>query len=146
MAFVNRFTSMAILGLFVTVLSTGCASLMPVGNSEIPAAVADSRGTYKVEMETTFGKQVGIAQLTGEMTIQQVLEHSGAIKKFRAMEIMIVRQLEGQLPLKMYVDFDSQTDEVKMHQNYAIHPNDHIFIKAKSNSPFDQFLGNFGGI
>ena len=134
---------LALLGLIAATTFSGCAVFQPKAQ-EIPVAVGESKGTYTIEMESAFGSKVAQSEIRGDITVQDVLKLSGATSKYRSMEILMVRQLPGQMPLKMPVEYDARKNEVNMHQNYAIHDGDHILVRAKSSSMMSQIFGSLG--
>lgn len=117
----------------------------PVGKAEPETAPAEkSRGTFEVLMKTKLGKGSKSTQnLEGTVLLQEVLEASGAVKKFKAMEITIYRPVKGAaVPLQMQCDYDSGEDSVPDAENYEIYPGDQVFIKEVSASKIGKLMGD----
>ena len=129
--------------------SSGCSSLPKTQNKALPAAATqtqEAQGVYEVHMKGAFAKEsISRGVIDGPITVQTVLERSGAIEKFRNMEITIMRVVKesgqgiGQ-GLKLPVDFQSGKNAVRPEQDYAIHPNDRILIVSKSNNAIDKIV------
>lgn len=134
-------------GILMTI--SGCAVFHPaVDPATIPAAPETKpiAGLYQVEMQTTFGKgKVYQGEIDGPITVQTVLERSGAIEKFRGMDIVLMRVVkESGVGLKMPVDYEIGDKSVRPEHDYAIHPNDRIIISSRSNNPLDKFVDAMG--
>jgi len=126
-------TILALGGLLLA--ASGCSALPQTQNQILPAGAAattESPGVYEVELRGNFGK-ASRAQgvIDGPITVQTVLERSGAIKKFRNMDITVLRVVqENGHGLKLPVDYQAGEKSVRPEQDYAIHPNDRILIEA----------------
>lgn len=125
--------------------ASGCSTLPQTQSQTLPTgatATTDSPGVYEVELRGNFG-QTSRAQgvIDGPITVQTVLERSGAIKKFRNLDITILRVVqESGHGLKLPVDYQAGKKSVRPEQDYAIHPNDRILIEAVSNSAIDKIV------
>ncbi len=99
-----------------------------------------AQGEYQVRMEFNLSEpQMHRGTIQQPMTVQDVLVESKAIKKYRNMEISILRQLPDKpRPIRMDVDFQASQRKVVDAQNYAIHPGDRILIRPKD----DTLIGN----
>ncbi len=79
-----------------------------LGDRSVPVAAenAAARDTYRVEMSGAFKSEALTFPLDGNTTVQTALEQSGAIKRFRHMDVMVYRIVEETgRPLKMFVDY-----------------------------------------
>lgn len=131
---------------------SGCSSLsmlnsgdiMKPGTSTSPKVA--QKQMYRVELEGSFGKSKQyVGTIDGPTTVQTALEQSGAIKKFRTMEVAVFRKIEGQYqPLKMVADYSPSTRTVEPATDYALQHGDHIQVSAKSDNGLMQMLGTFG--
>ena len=136
-------TIVAFVGLLLA--SSGCSTLPQTQNQILPAGAAEateSPGVYEVQLQGTFGK-ASTAQgvIDGPITVQTVLERSGAIKKFRNMEITVLRVVQNSgRGIKLPVDYQAGKKSVRPEQDYAIHANDRIMIQAISNSAIDKIV------
>lgn len=124
--------------------SIGCSTMfqnVSTANTPVDPAV-QSAGSFFVEMRPAFGKPVVYeGQLDGPLTVQNALDRSGAIKKFRGMNIGLYRVVkENGRNLKLPVVYNFRSKSVAPEQDYALHPGDRILIDPKSNSPLDQVM------
>ena len=89
----------------------------------------------------TFDGYLQNDSATGPVTVQTALEESGAVGRYRNMEITMYRRVSesGRL-LKLPVSYVPRSDSVKVEQDYALHPGDRIVIKPVSKGSF--FAGN----
>lgn len=132
----------AILLGIVICFQSGCASLSPFGNNQIPLTEEQSTEQCTVRITSKFGQtRVETMQLGDQMTIQTVLESTGAIADFRNMEVNIFRTVNanGEM-LRLPVKYDVSLNHAVQECNYAIHPGDVITIRPKSNTSFDKFV------
>ena len=136
--------------LFVGLFSclSGCSTLSILNDSSQTPIAAPSAGTYQVKlMGGGFSKDsVYQGTLDGPLTVQTALERSGAIKKFRNMEITVLRVVEETgRGLKMSITYKPAKKSVSPEQDYAIFPNDRILVKEVSNSMLDKMVDSVGG-
>jgi len=72
--------------------------------------------------------------IDGPMTVQDALVAAGAPKKYRSMNVTLIREVEGSnRPLRMVCDYDAATRSVQIEQNYAIHPGDRILVEPEGD-------------
>lgn len=126
-------------------VSCGCSSLPLSQNKEIPTAATqpqEAQGVYEVHMKGNFSKEsISRGVIDGPITVQTVLERSGAIEKFRNMEITIMRVVKKSgHGLRLPVDYQGGKKAVRPEQDYAIHPNDRILIESRSNNAIDKIV------
>lgn len=132
-------------GFGIVFCGSGCSTLQVVNpNNALPATSGEkaSQGAYQVQMQSNFGKNVAYqGVIDGPITVQTALERSGAIEKFRAMDITVMRVVkESGQPLKLPVIYSGSKKTVRPEQDYALHPNDVILVTAKSKNPLDKFV------
>ena len=135
------------MGLLCCFVFTGCSVFSGVSEKQLPSETANvsSTSNFFVEMHKNFGEpKVYKGTITKPTTVQNALDESGATKQFSTMTIDLYRQLPGGGQLKLPVDFKSGK-QVKYEQDYALHPNDRIVVKSKSNTPLDKFVDNVFG-
>jgi hypothetical protein len=131
-------------------ICSGCSTLNSAYNQEVPIANAatNSAGVYRVEIEGgSFQKgSVYTGTLAEPVTVQRALELSGAIEKYRKMDITILRVVEESgRGLKMTIDFKSKSKTVPPEQDYAIHPNDRILVRPVSGNALDKIVDSVTG-
>jgi len=144
---IQKWLGTQLAGLFclgVLTMSSGCSALnFSASQSEVtPIAREDSRGLYQVEMSGGFAKAATFqGAIDGDLTVQDALDRSGAIDRFRSMDVMVYRVVEksGQ-PLKLPVVYSPRKKSVSPEQDYAIHPGDRIIVQSKSNNAIDKLV------
>ena len=99
-------------------------------------------GTYEVQIMGAMGKVNAFeGDIDGPITIQTVLERSGATKKFRNVDVTLVRKVkESGRELRLPCDYQTRSKRVLPEQDYAIHPGDVIFIQASTRNPLDKIV------
>jgi hypothetical protein len=126
---------------------SGCSTLSNLnGPSQTPIA-APSAGTYQVELSGGFSKEsVYKGTLDGPITVQTALERSGAIKKFRDMDVTILRVVEESgRGLRMPIEYLPGKKWVSPENDYAILPNDRILVESVSNNLIDIVVDSVTG-
>ncbi len=142
------------LALLITMVGCGTLKLpaafegfSPVSKSELEdKPVEKSRGTFEVLMKPRVGKRIKSTQTlkgTAPVLLQDVLEASGAVKKFKSMDITIYRPVKGvAVPLQMQCQYDSAEDSVADAENYEIYPGDQILLEEVSGSAIGKLIGD----
>jgi len=131
-----------ILGISVT---SGCSSLPSRAtkdlNQEIPAEQPPAEDAhYYVEIHPPFGKAKLLkGKLNQPTTVQKALESSGALEDVRSPQVDLYRMLPGGAPpLKMPIELKGK--QVKYEQDYAVHPNDRIVVRRKTENALDKIV------
>ena len=153
------------IALFVLPLAlSGCNSMGghsakgSISDESLAAAAVDAQGTaaqskFAVEFHFTKDKQKPQAierPLTGTLHVQEALEQTGALKKFRRCEIAIVRRLPNGMGHKIPVDYDRDVKRVTPEFDYALLPGDRLIVTEDTSTAFDDllqdsWLGPLGG-
>lgn len=132
-----------ILGLSI-LMTTGCLGGLGLNDATLPTEppTAEPSDMYQVEMLGGFSRMTGFrGEIDGPIVVQDALERSGATKKFRSMDILIVRTVEETgRQLRLEVGYVPREKSVKQEENYAILPNDRILVRAKSTNAIDQIV------
>jgi len=91
------------------------------------------------------GEKPKLEQMTLESgsTVQQTLEKAKLVKKFRRMDISIVRVINDQRA-KMDVKYDHKNAHVDPLYDYALHPNDHLIVQEVNRTALDDMLESLG--
>lgn len=131
----------------IAALNSGCSTLgsMSISESVIPpAAEGEVNGMYMVDMVPLVGKKASHkGQIRGNMTVQNALDESGALKKMRNVKITVFRIVQGSgRTLKLPVKLQSAKRIVKFEQDYSLHPGDRIVVEARSALGLDQVLNS----
>ncbi len=147
-----RRVTLAMLILAGTVLSTGCSTLpsslsangLFKDGAKSPVATG-SQAQYLVDMQMSIGGGKKYRGTINEgTTVQSALTASGATKKFRKMDVVVMRKVEGiYKPLKMTCDYNSAQKAVRPETDYALQHGDRIVISPKSDNQLLQMLGTF---
>lgn len=146
--------AMAAMILIGATLATGCSTLPNslsngfASDSSIPPAASQSQAQYLVDMQLSYG---GSKKFKGDIgqgaTVQTALEASGATKKFRKMDVAVMRKVEGNFnPLKMSSDYNSSKKRIRPETDYALRHGDRIVITPKSENQLLQLLGSFAEV
>lgn len=132
--------------------SAGCATIDSTagGLSKVTgdAAAANAQplappaGAYTIELHAS-GRKPEIRQmpLTGPTLVQQALEQSGAAKRFRRMNIVVMR-VGGDERHKLDVKFDRKLGTVNPLYDYALVPGDHLVVTEDTSTVLDDMLGS----
>ena len=101
---------------------------------------------YLVDMQMSYGGSKKYrGTIDGSSTVQTALKASGATKKFRKMDILVMRKVEGEyLPLKMASQYDTSTRSVSPETDYALQHGDRIVVSAVSENSLFKLLGKVG--
>jgi hypothetical protein len=115
---------------------TGCASFANSGSNgrlreEHPPGTNQK---YTVEMANMMGRATVFEGIYEEnMTVQTALERSGAIRRYRNMDVSIERTVaETGMPLRMVVQYWPAKRSVSPEQDYAILPGDRVVVAPAS--------------
>lgn len=147
--------AMAAMILIGATLSTGCSTLPSSLSSnglfpesaQTPAA-AGSQAQYLVDMQMSYGGSKKYKGNIGQgATVQTAIEASGAIKKFRRMDVAVMRKVEGDYkPLKMSSDYSSAKKMIAPATDYALQHGDRVVITPKSENGLLKMLGTFATV
>jgi len=141
--------ALAAMILISAALSTGCSTLPSslssgaFSDSSAPPVASGSQAQYLVDMQMSYG---GSKKFKGNIgrgaTVQTAIDASGATKKFRRMDVAVMRNVEGDYkPLKMSANYNSSKKMISPETDYALQHGDRIMITPKSES---QLLKMFG--
>jgi len=119
------------------VIDTGNEALTLPANADGTAASAPA-----ITMEIrASGKKPEIKpfQLEDGITVQQMLEKAKLVKKFRRMDIEILRVAADQRA-KLVVKYDHTEAQVRPEYDYALYPGDHVIVQEVTKTAFDDML------
>ena len=139
----NRICQLAIVTLVASLL-TGCTSVFPKLDTKSITAETETDAApaafFFVEMHPIFGKpKVYRGEITKPTTVQMALEESGVLSDFSKMKVDVHRLLPNGATHKLPIEF-KKNKQVKYEQDYALHPNDRVVVRAESNSPLDKLV------
>jgi hypothetical protein len=133
--------------LLAAALLSGCAALDTGAGTSLPVPVAsDGTQAPSITMEIReAGERPRIEQivLDGDTTVQQSLEKANLVKKFRRMDIHIVRVV-GDHRAKMDVKYEHARAQVDPLYDYALYPNDHVIVQQVTKTALDDMLESLG--
>lgn len=128
--------------------SAGCTTLGMkglggmLGEDDQPAAI-DPASTYQVVFVPTEGKPQQIQRtLSGSMHVQEALDQVGAAKKFRRIQVELVRPLPSGQFHRIQCEYDLGTKRVTPEFDYALLPGDRIVVKEDPTNMFDDMLSS----
>lgn len=131
---------------FVAMLAmSGCAVMDTGGDKPLPLPVGTeptSTPAPTITMEIrASGKKPEIKQfqLDGGNTVQQMLEKAKLIKKFRRMDIEVIR-LTGDQRAKLDVKYDHTEAQVNPLYDYALYPGDHVIVQEVTKTALDDMF------
>lgn len=109
----------------------------PAAALKQPAAPAP---TYTVEVRAQNGKPaIRTMPLTGPTLVQQALEQSGAAKRFRRIDVTLMRS-SGDERHKLEVRIDPKLGTVKPPYDYAVVPGDHLVVTENTATVFGDMF------
>ena len=142
--------ALAALILLGVTLTTGCSTLPSSLSSngtfsdsaQAPVA-SGSQAQYLVDMQFAYG---GGKKFKGNIghgtTVQTAIEASGAVKKFRKMDVAVMRNIEGDFqPLKMTSNYNSNKRRISSETDYALQHGDRIVITPRAENKLLQAFG-----
>jgi hypothetical protein len=110
------------------------------------AAASVQTAKFDVVFQPKSGKPEHIERSLSEpLTVQQALEQSGGLKKFRRVEIELVRQLPSGGVHTIPCEFDRSTRRINPEFDYALMPGDKVVVKEDSSTIIDDMLQSAGG-
>lgn len=129
-----------------TELATLFGDVPSPASTQVNAPPAIAGPKYQVEFREK-GKQPQLAQLAlpDVLYVQQALEQSGALGRFRRMKIEIYRHLPDGGGHRLDIPFDRAKRRVPPAGDYAIHPNDRIVVTEDTSTVVDDMLESLGG-
>jgi hypothetical protein len=119
---------------------TGQAPTQTLQTSECSVVIQPARGKPQV-------MQVPITE--GD-TVQTALDHTKVTRRFRRMNIHVLRSPRGQAASpaqvqKMQVEFDRKHREVKVEYDYALYPNDRIVVEEDTSTALNDMVEKLAG-
>ena len=128
--------------------AAGCSSLGMnnlggiFGEDEKPAAT-EPAAFYQVIFVPTEGKPQQVQRtLSGPMHIQDALDQVGATKKFRRIEVELMRALPSGDFHRILCEYDLGTKRITPEFDYALLPGDRIVVKEDPRNVVDDMLAS----
>jgi hypothetical protein len=149
------FASFALASILLASLFTGgCATIdrkSTLDLADIPGAPAAEVPECTIVLQPGRGKpDVVKMPLTEGATVQTALDHSKATKRFRRMDIHVLRTSPGRgsspgRVQKMNVKFNRPRRKVEIDHDYALYPNDRVVIEEDTSTILDELVEKVGG-
>lgn len=142
-------------GVTAVALLTGCSALGTAGLTSVPlpggpagetaAAPAPDQTSITIELRQE-GREPQRRQVAFRegMHVQEALEAAGAVKRFRRMNIDLVRVVSGQRQ-KLPAKYKHTVRRVDPLYDYALYAGDHLIVTEDSTTAFDDMLNSVTG-
>lgn len=118
------------------IVMAGCQQLKPMSDERIPLKDSNEAAIpmFRVEMMNTFGgAAVYTGRLEGAPTVQSALEDSGALRRYRSMQIDLFRVVpDKKTVLRLPVGMQPGKRMVRIEQDYALKAGDRIVVRGRS--------------
>ncbi len=123
---------------------SGCA-MIDTGDKSLPLPTGADASTapaptITMEIRASGEKpEIEQVQLDNGSTVQQMLEKTKLVKKFRRMDIEVLR-VTGDQRAKLDVKYDHTRAHVNPLYDYALFPGDHVIVQEVTKTAFDDML------
>jgi hypothetical protein len=113
---------------------------MPLlGGRGKPSETSPGPGQCTVELQPAGGKmKLGFLDVTPDSTVQQVLEKTGAHRKFSRVTIELYRKLPNGAWHKMPVDYDLGRKQVDPLHDYNVQAGDRLVVAEDTSSGLED--------
>jgi hypothetical protein len=149
-----RFHSTPLSICLVVASLTGCASMgtpkaelnRELSKTESPASDASNTAKVDIIFQPDRGQPERMERtLTEPTTVQQILVQTGAIKKYRRVEVAIDRQLPNGGFHNIPCEYDRETKQIDPTNDYSLMPGDRVIVKEDTSTIFDDMMRSAGG-
>ena len=123
----------------------GCSVIDTVGDKSLPVPAGTEIGqtpatTISMEIRASGEKpEIKELQLENGATVQQALEKAKLIKKFRRMDIQVMRTA-GDQRAKLDVKYDHTEAQVNPLYDYLLYSGDHVIVEEVTKTALDDML------
>lgn len=133
---------------------TGCVGLglsKPGLNAELSKTGAPApEGSQVAKVDVIFQPEGGQPErlerpLSEPTTVQQILVQTGGIKKYRRIEVEVIRQLPNGGFHKIPCEYDRTTRQINPEFDYALMPGDRVIVKEDTSTIIDDMMQSAGG-
>lgn len=125
-------------------MGTGASAAASAAAASAPQSIDGPKILVEIRPEGRKPVMVPLP-LSEPSYVQQALEQSGAIKRFRRMKIELYRQLPNGGGHKIPVAFDRGQRRVTTGSDYYLHPNDRVVVIEDTSNVVDDMMNNFAG-
>jgi hypothetical protein len=140
----RRSLRIAVASVAMLVLS-GCSVIDTAGDKSLPLPAGTELAqtpatTITMEIRASGEKpKITELRLDGDTTVQQALEKAKLVKKFRRMDIQVMR-VAGDQRAKLDVKYDHTAAHVKPLYDYSLYPGDHLIVEEVTKTALDDML------
>jgi hypothetical protein len=122
--------------------ATGCSLLAPRPQAELSP---DTSYTIEVRARGCKPQETQVA-IQGDETVQKAIEHVGANRRFKGLEVALVRvtQLTGKEEI-LKVPYSRRTRNIDILHDYAVLPGDRVMIVEDNTTVVDEMLDSMPG-
>jgi hypothetical protein len=135
---------LSILAILTVAATTGCSTLQAGPDLMQDPRVgepANAQAMVVVELRDGSKKSEYLrAPLTETMLVQDALKGSGAIRRFRRMDIVLVREAPDGSKIRLPVKYDMTRQQVVDNNNYAMHAGDWLEVTRDNSTMLDRML------
>ena len=130
---------------------TGLGLMKPELNAELSQTGAPApEGSQVAKVDVIFQPEKGQPErlersLAEPTTVQQILVQTSANKKYRRMEVEILRQLPSGGFHKIPCEYDRTTKKINPEFDYALMPADRVIVKEDTSTIIDDMMQSAGG-
>ena len=118
-------------------------AIQQVGHTT-PAATTNPQCIVELRKEGGKPQRVAIP-LSQEFHVQDLLEKSGALKKFRRMDLLLARPTPAGNTARMSVGFDRKSRKVDPQNDYCIQPGDLLIVTEDTSTVLDDMFNRKEG-
>ncbi len=127
-----------------TVMDTAADKGLPLPG-EAASAAPGPTASITMEIRPVGKKKPEMAQfpLDSGATVQQALEKAKLVKRFRRMNIEVMR-VAGQQRAKLDVKYDHTKAQVNPLYDYTLYPGDHLIVAEDPSTALDDMFNSIG--
>jgi hypothetical protein len=149
-----RLHSAALSMCLIVAAMTGCAGLgtpksdltAELSKTGTPGSEAANTAKVEIVFQPDSGQPERMERpLTEATTVQQMLVQSGALKKYRRIEVEVMRPLPNGGAHKIPCEYDRETRQINPENDYALMPGDRVLVKEDPSTIVDDIMRSAGG-
>jgi hypothetical protein len=108
--------------------------------------LGDDVPKFTVEFHSQRGPAQRLEQpLDGPLVVSDALKKTNAARRFKRMDIFVIRKGADGRGIKMQVDYDRRARNPVAQHDYAIHPGDRIIVVDDPSTVIDDMAGSILG-
>jgi hypothetical protein len=135
------------LAMLAVASTVGCGTLHTGLGTSLEQQAAEPTGDLRsmvvVELRNSgSGHEYLRAPLKENMLVQDALKGSGAISRFRRMNLVLVRETENGQKVRLPVKYDVSKQQVVDSNNYALHAGDWLEVTEDTTTVLERMMGS----